>query len=72
MADAGEGSGGNLFTELFSEFFAVLGEMWEGIMEVAPKALSFFFWIIAAVFILPCVFVSGVIYPKWEKWGENF
>ncbi len=36
------------------------------------KGLHFVAWVISAAFILPCVFVAGVIYPKWEKWGEGF
>ena len=72
MADAEGGSGGNIITELISSFFALLGEMFSAFVEFAPKVFSFLFWILAAVFILPCVFVSGVIYPMWEKWGEDF
>ena len=58
--------------EFFGLFIDLIKEMWEAFIGVAPKAISFFFWILAAVFILPCVFVAGTIYPKWEKWGEDF
>lgn len=36
------------------------------------KAINFALWVIAASFILPCVFIASIIYPKWEKWGEDF
>ena len=41
-------------------------------MDGVYRFINFTLWIIAAVFILPCVFVAGAIYPKWEKWGEKF
>lgn len=57
---------------LLSGFFAVISEMIGAFVEVAPKAISFSLWILVAVFVLPCVFVAGTLYPKWEKWGEDF
>jgi hypothetical protein len=41
-------------------------------MEPFLKFLKFVIWAVSAIFILPCVFIAGVIYPKWEKWGEDF
>lgn len=46
----------------------IIKEIFSGV----PKVVSFCLWIIAAAFILPCVFVAGVVYPLWEKWGEDF
>lgn len=36
------------------------------------KFIHFTLWIVTAALVLPCVFVASVIYPKWEKWGEDF
>jgi len=36
------------------------------------KFISVVLWVVAAVFIIPCVFVATHIYPYWVKWGENF
>jgi hypothetical protein len=41
-------------------------------MEAITKIVSFSLWVISGVFILPCVFISTVYFPKWEKWGEGF
>lgn len=57
---------------IFKEFFKVLGEILSVIFEALPKILSFALWILSGIFILPCVFISGSIYPKWEKWGDSF
>ena len=46
-------------------------EMWNKLIEVLPRAILFILWILVAIIVLPCVFVSGVIYPKWVDWGEN-
>ncbi len=41
-------------------------------MEHTKKVIHFCLWIIAAIFILPCVFVASAFYPKWVEWGEEF
>jgi hypothetical protein len=41
-------------------------------MEAAIKILKFVVWVVSGVFILPCMFVASVLYPKWEKWGDEF
>lgn len=35
------------------------------------KFLNIILWAMAGVILLPMVFVSGNIYPMWEKWAEN-
>jgi len=57
--------------EIFSKLFDVWKEMFSTIWEILPRALSFFFWVLVAIVILPCVFVAGNIYPKWVEWGEG-
>ena len=58
--------------EEISHVFSVFGEMFSAFWGVLPKALSLFFWVLTAIFVLPCVFVAAHIYPKWVEWGENF
>lgn len=36
------------------------------------KIVSFVLWVITFILIMPCMFVATVIYPRWEKWGEDF
>ncbi len=64
-----------MFEGIFEELKGFGAFVWETITEVTsslPKIFSFCLWVIAAAFILPCVFVAGNIYPIWEKWGEDF
>ena len=64
-----------MFDGILEELKGFAGFVWEVITEITsnlPKIFSFCLWIIAAIFILPCVFVAGNIYPIWEKWGEDF
>jgi len=49
-----------------------LAELTKSFFAVLPKAVSFILWVICAFFILPCVFVAGIIYPAWTEWGEGF
>jgi hypothetical protein len=57
--------------EMISELFKLISEILSAIWEVLPRAISFFLWILVAIVVLPCLFISGVIYPKWVEWGEN-
>jgi hypothetical protein len=41
-------------------------------MGVIGKAVKFVLWVLVAILIFPCVFVTTVFYPMWEKWGEEF
>ena len=57
--------------QIATELFNVWSEMWNIVKEILPRVVSFVLWILSAIIILPCVFVSGVIYPKWVEWGED-
>ena len=57
--------------QMITELFKVWSAMWSAIWAVLPRAIGFFLWILSAIVILPCVFVSGVLYPRWVKWGED-
>jgi hypothetical protein len=58
--------------EIFKHFFGLLWEMISGMLSMVPKAISLFLWILAAMLVLPCVFVANAVYPKWVEWGEDF
>jgi hypothetical protein len=44
----------------------------DDLKEALQKILHFGLWIVAGIFVLPCVYIATVYYPMWEKWGENF
>ena len=51
------------------------GFIFDGIKEVLghiPQIINFCLWVLAGIFILPCVFVAGNFFGAWEKWGEDF
>ncbi|MDE1970902.1 MAG: hypothetical protein KGI50_05000 [Patescibacteria group bacterium] len=50
----------------------IWAEMFMAVISVFPKFIRIFIWALLALFILPCVFVAGTIYPAWEKWGQDF
>jgi hypothetical protein len=58
-------------TEMLKSLLDVWKEMFSAIMKVLPKAFSFTFWVLSAIVILPCVYISNILYPLWTKWGEN-
>ncbi len=60
------------FGDAFKALFDLFIEMFMAFLAVLPKVLKFLLWVISAVFILPCVFVAGNIYPAWVEWGEDF
>lgn len=60
-----------MIEQMASSLWDVWSEMWNMLMEVLPRAFYFILWILSAIFILPCVFVAGVLYPKWLDWSEN-
>jgi len=41
------------------------------LLEIIPKAFSFVFWVLCGIIVLPCVFIAGILYPLWVKWGEE-
>ncbi len=53
---------------IFEAWMALLGALF----ELLGKILHFGLWAVSGALILPCVFVAGNLYPKWEKWGEKF
>lgn len=59
------------FSTVFSEFVGLAKEIFGAICGVIPGAFYFMLWVISAIFILPCVFVAGTLYPKWVEWGEG-
>lgn len=58
--------------EMLVALWDVWVEMFGAIMKVLPKFISFLLWALAAIVILPCVFVAGNIFPRWVEWGEDF
>ena len=73
MEESSSGGGLGAFIEtVFTTFFELIKEMFEAFFSILPKVISFSLWAIAALFILPCVFVANVMYPKWTEWGEDF
>jgi len=52
----------------------IIGEMigiLMGGISFSFKFLNIILWAMAGAIIIPMVFVSGNIYPLWEKWAEN-
>ncbi len=71
MAEA-EGGGESIIEVIFSNLFNLIAMVIGAFFKALPKIIGFILWIIAAIIILPCVFVAGNIYPKWAEWGEEF
>ncbi|MCX6718921.1 MAG: hypothetical protein NTZ38_00895 [Candidatus Taylorbacteria bacterium] len=59
---------GSIFSELWNVWKAMFSAVW----SVLPKAVSFLLWLLSGIVILPCIYISGTLYPEWEKWGESF
>lgn len=49
---------------------AVKGLFTQGIPFIF-KFINIILWAMVGAIILPMVFVSGNLYPVWEKWAEN-
>lgn len=60
------------FASLLSDLWGVWKDMFEALMEILPKVFKFVLWVLAALIILPCVYIAGNIYPMWVEWGEDF
>lgn len=63
---------GEAVAELVSGFFNVWKDIFSTIFGIVPKIISFILWILVGIIVLPCVFVAGIIFPKWTEWGEGF
>lgn len=61
-----------VIAEIVGSLWEVWKEMFSLLISIIPKVVSFFFWVICGIIILPCVFISGNLYPKWVEWGEKF
>ena len=60
-----------IFEEIFTGLLGVWKEMFSFVWGILPKLISVGLWGISALIILPCVYISGVLYPKWVEWGED-
>ncbi len=69
---AEEGGSSNLFETVVGGIFTAIGHILGAFFMALPKIISFILWVVVAIIVLPCVFVAGNIYPKWEKWGSEF
>ena len=56
----------------FKALFAVWKEMAIEFILVIPKLIKVIVWFICGLFILPCIFIAGTLYPLWEEWGKEF
>lgn len=41
-------------------------------MEELVKFFSMLLWVAIGVILIPFIIVTAVIYPMWEKWGNEF
>jgi len=64
-----EKSGGS---GLFGAFLEIWKDIFGTIWKTIPTVFSFTLWVCAAFVVLPAVFIAGVWYPSWQKWGEKF
>lgn len=60
-----------IVSEMFSFLLEVLGFVFTEGLPAVGKFLNVLLWGIAGAIIVPCLLISNVIYPVWEKWGEN-
>jgi hypothetical protein len=37
---------------------------------IVLNAINFLGWVLIGAILLPCVVVTAVFYPMWEKWGD--
>lgn len=61
-----------IFGEIVKGLFDMSKEIWMALYPMAKTAIMFTLWVLAAVLIIPCVYVSNSFYPVWEKWSEKF
>jgi hypothetical protein len=58
-------------TGLFGALMDVWKEMFALAAEVIPKAFFFLLWVACGIIILPCVYISAILFPMWTDWGEK-
>ena len=58
-------------SDMFKGLISVWGEMFSALMGVLPTIFMYSLWVIMGIFILPCVFIAGSIYPWWTEWGSD-
>jgi len=58
-------------SELLKSLWSIWAEMFGVISEFLFKIAMFTLWAVCGLIILPCVFVSGTLFPKWSEWGEK-
>jgi len=56
-------------TTIAKGLWEVWAEMFGALMGALPRLLSLVLWILCGIFIVPCVYVAGNIYPAWMDWG---
>lgn len=56
---------------LLKDLWGVWTEMFVVIRDFVFQILMFILWAICGLIILPCVYVSGNLFPKWSEWGEK-
>jgi hypothetical protein len=52
----------------------IIGEIFKIVVGGISFSIKFFniiLWAMVGALILPMVFVSGNLYPLWEKWAES-
>ncbi|MEI7463385.1 MAG: hypothetical protein WCK03_03240 [Candidatus Taylorbacteria bacterium] len=58
--------------EMLLPFWELAKEMFDAFIEVFPTIVFFILWLLCAIIILPCLFVTNTLFPKWAEWGETF
>ena len=58
--------------DVIKALFNVWKEMALAFISVFPKLIKVILWLACGVFIIPCIFIAGTLYPMWEEWGKEF
>jgi hypothetical protein len=59
------------FGQVFVELFEIWKQMASAFFLFIKRMIIILLWLLSAVFILPCVFIAGTLYPLWTEWGED-
>ncbi len=57
--------------ELLKSFWALTAGLIGSLLALIPKAVILSLWVACGIIVLPCVYVAGILYPKWVDWGEK-